>query len=260
MAVAALAAAVLAGASAAAATYATVGLVAAIAIGAAVTALSYITSSQMMNVGQQGVNYPSTGTSNARSTSPSTGIPIVYGGSNKNKDEVAFVKVGSIVVWQNVYKGESNQLCSVHCLSIGEIGQVPGETQAGVIKQLFFDNVPVLRDDAYITQEGIIPESMLIEKFRKFLQIEVRFGKPSYGGSMTLARQYGGSKWTDDMRGDGLVQICTVIKKTNGSLTDGILTNMNYVLSAEIRGRKIYDLTDNVLKPQVIHQASYMTS
>ncbi|OWA71353.1 hypothetical protein BV369_30285, partial [Klebsiella pneumoniae] len=90
---------------------------------------------------------------------------------------------------------------------------------------------------------------MLIEKFRKFLQIEVRFGKPSYGGSMTLARQYGGSKWTDDMRGDGLVQICTVIKKTNGSLTDGILTNMNYVLSAEIRGRKIYDLTDNVLKP-----------
>ncbi|WP_142994662.1 hypothetical protein [Klebsiella pneumoniae] len=71
MAVAALAAAVLAGASAAAATYATVGLVAAIAIGAAVTALSYITSSQMMNVGQQGVNYPSTGTSNARSTSHS---------------------------------------------------------------------------------------------------------------------------------------------------------------------------------------------
>ncbi|EHC1567834.1 DUF1983 domain-containing protein [Escherichia coli] len=249
MAVAALAAAVIAGASAAAASVAAVGLVAAIAIGAAVTALSYITSSQMMNVGQQGVNYPSTGTSNARSTSPSTGIPIVYGGSNKNKDEVAFVKVGSIVVWQNVFKGESNQLCTVHCLSIGEIGQVPGETKAGVIQQLFFDNVPVLRDDVYITQEGIIPKSMMIEKFRNFLDIEVRFGKPSYGGSMTLARQYGGSKWTDDMRGDGLVQVCTVIRKTNGSLTDGILTNMNYVLSAEIRGRKIYDLTDNVLKP-----------
>jgi hypothetical protein len=37
----------------------------------------------------------------------------------------------------------------------------------------------------------------MIEKYRKYLQIEVRFGKPSYGGSMTLARQYGGSQWNE---------------------------------------------------------------
>jgi hypothetical protein len=104
-------------------------------------------------------------------------------------------------------------------------------------------------DGAYITTEGIVPTSMMIEKYRKYLQIEVRFGKPSYGGSMTLARQYGGSQWNDNMRGDGLVQICTVIKKTNDSLIDGILTNQNYTLSVEMRGRMIYDLTDNVRKP-----------
>lgn len=124
-----------------------------------------------------------------------------------------------------------------------------GEQSQGVIKQIYFDNAPVLLDGAYITTEGQVPTSMMIEKYRKYLQIEVRFGKPSYGGSMTLALQYGGSQWNDNMRGDGLVQICTVIKKTNDSLIDGILTNQNYTLSVEMRGRMIYDLTDNVRKP-----------
>ncbi|MDT3546909.1 fibronectin type III domain-containing protein [Cronobacter sakazakii] len=250
MAVAAVAVAIIAGASAAAAAYAAgLALAAVVAIGIGTAALSYISSSQMMNVGQMGVSYPSTGSNNARSTSPSTGIPISYGGSNRNATEVAYNKLGSIVVWQNVYKGTSNQLCTVHAISIGEIGQVPGEQSQGVIKQIYFDNAPVLMDGAYITTEGIIPTSMMIEKYRKYLQIEVRFGKPSYGGSMTLARQYGGSQWTDNMRGDGLVQICTVINKTNDSLIDGILTNQNYTLSVEMRGRLIYDLTDNVRKP-----------
>lgn len=250
MAIAAVAVAIIAGASAAAAAVAAgLALAAVIAIGVGTAALSYISSSQMMNVGQMGVTYPSTGSNNARSTSPSTGVPISFGGSNRNATEVAYNKLGSIVVWQNVYKGTSNQLCTVHAISIGEIGQVPGEQSQGVIKQIYFDNAPVLMDGAYITTEGIVPTSMMIEKYRKYLQIEVRFGKPSYGGSMTLARQYGGSQWTDNMRGDGLVQICTVIKKTNDSLIDGILTNQNYTLSVEMRGRMIYDLTDNVRKP-----------
>ncbi|HDR2775701.1 TPA: fibronectin type III domain-containing protein, partial [Enterobacter asburiae] len=222
MAIAAVAVAIIAGASAAAAAYAAgLALAAVIAIGIGTAALSYISSSQMMNVGQMGVSYPSTGSNNARSTSPSTGIPISYGGSNRNATEVAYNKLGSIVVWQNVYNGTSNQLCTIHAISIGEIGQVPGEQSQGVIKQIYFDNAPVLLDGAYITTEGQVPTSMMIEKYRKYLQIEVRFGKPSYGGSMTLARQYGGSQWNDNMRGDGLVQICTVIKKTNDSLIDG---------------------------------------
>jgi len=252
MAIAALGVALIAGASAAAAAYAagviTIGIV---AIGIGTAALSYISSSMMMNIGQSGVSYPSTGSSNARSSSPSTGVPIVYGGTNRNNLDEAYVKVGSIVAWQNVYNGTSNQLCTVHAISIGEIGLEPGAGTegGGVIKQIYIDNAPVLVDGAFITAEGQLPQSMLLPKFRNYLQIEVRFGKPSYGGSMTLARQYGGSRWTDDMRGDGLVQICTVIKKTNDSLIDGILPNMNYTLSLEMKGRLIYDLTDNIKKP-----------
>ncbi|WP_238084286.1 phage tail tip fiber protein [Pseudescherichia vulneris] len=252
MAVAALGVALIAGASAAAAAYAAgLATLAIVAIGIGTAALSYISSSMMMNIGQSGVSYPSTGSSNARSSSPSTGVPIVYGGTNRNNLDEAYVKVGSIVAWQNVYNGTSNQLCTVHAISIGEIGLEPGAGTegGGVIKQIYIDNAPVLVDGAFITAEGQLPQSMLLPKFRNYLQMEVRFGKPSYGGSMTLARQYGGSRWTDEMRGDGLVQICTVIKKTNDSLIDGILPNMNYTLSLEMKGRLIYDLTDNIKKP-----------
>lgn len=251
MAVAALGVALIAGASAAAAAYAAgLSTLAIIAIGLGSAALSYISSSQMMNIGQSGVSYPSTSSSNARSTSPSTGIPIVYGGTNRNNLDEAFIKAGSIVVWQNVYNGTSNQLCTVHAISIGEIGLTPGAGTegGGVIKQIYIDNAPILVDGAFITAEGQLPTSMMLPKFRNYLQLEVRFGKPSYGGAMTLARQYGG-RWTDEMRGDGLVQICTVIKKTNDSMIDGILTNMNYTLSVEMKGRLIYDLTDNIKKP-----------
>ncbi|WP_314419132.1 fibronectin type III domain-containing protein [Pseudescherichia vulneris] len=252
MAIAALGVALIAGASAAAAAYAAgLSVLAIVAIGIGSAALSYISSSQMMNIGQSGVNYPSTGSSNARSTSPSTGVPIVYGGTNRNNLDEAFVKVGSIVVWQNVHNGTSNQLCTVHAIAIGEIGLEPGAGTegGGVIKQIYIDNAPILVDGAFITSEGQIPASLMIPKFRNYLQLEVRFGKPTYGGSMTLARQYGGSRWTDEMRGDGLVQICSVIKKTNDSLIDGILTNENYTLSVEMKGRLIYDLTDNIKKP-----------
>ena len=50
---------------------------------------------------------------------------------------------------------------------------------------------------------GIVPTSMMIEKYRKYLQIEVRFASRPIGGSATLARQYGGQR----SHGDGLVQI-----------------------------------------------------
>ncbi|MDS0513567.1 hypothetical protein NK003_22750, partial [Klebsiella pneumoniae] len=93
MAIAAVAVAIIAGASAAAAAVAAgLALAAVIAIGVGTAALSYISSSQMMNVGQMGVTYPSTGSNNARSTSPSTGVPISFGGSNRNATEVAYNK------------------------------------------------------------------------------------------------------------------------------------------------------------------------
>ncbi|CNH80684.1 putative phage tail protein [Yersinia pekkanenii] len=225
--------AVIAGMSAAAAVAATVSTIAMIAIGVGVAALSYIASASMMKIGSSGTStYSSTSSSNSRSTSPSTGIPIIYGGDKLNVSTEAFVKVGSIVAWQNIPNDTGAKLCTVHAISIGECGNK--------INQIYFDNVAVLAQP--ITKEGIVDSTLLFDKFRPYLQLEVRFGKSSYSGSMSLAKQYGGSQWTDNFRGDGLVQICSVITKTEDSMLGGILTNQNYALSVEMKGRQITDI------------------
>lgn len=225
--------AVIAGMSAAAAVAATVSTLAMIAIGVGVAALSYIASSSMMKIGSGGLpTYGSTSSSNSRSTSPSTGIPIIYGGDKLNSTTEAFVKVGSIIAWQNVPNDTGAKLCTVHAISIGECGNK--------INQIYIDNVAVLAQP--ITKEGLVDKTFLYDKFRPYLQLEVRFGKSTYSNSMSLAKQYGGSQWTDSFRGDGLVQICSVITKTEDSMLAGILTNQNYALSIEMKGRLITDI------------------
>ncbi|TAJ05826.1 phage tail tip fiber protein [Pectobacterium versatile] len=235
MAVAAAVGAIIAGLSAAGAAYAaslTMGWI--IAAGVAAAAASYLASSMMMKVGDLGnTQYSSTSSQSSRSTSPSTGIPIVYGGEHD-----ALIKTGSIIAWQNVQNDQSNYLCTVHCISIGEIDNF--------INQLYFDNVAVLGTP--ITQEGIVSSGYIKERFRPYLQLEVRFGRNQYDDSMSLAKQYGGSRWTDEMRGDGLVTITSVIRKTQDSQIDGILVNYNYALAVEMRGRKINDVLTNTIK------------
>ncbi|MEI7236437.1 phage tail protein [Pectobacterium brasiliense] len=235
MAVAAAVGAIIAGLSAAGAAYAaslTMGWI--IAAGVAAAAASYLASSMMMKVGDLGnTQYSSTSSQSSRSTSPSTGIPIVYGGEHD-----ALIKTGSIIAWQNVQNEQSNYLCTVHCISIGEVDNF--------INQLYFDNVAVLGTP--ITQEGIVPSTYIKDRFRPYLQLEVRFGKDSYDDSMSLAKQYGGDRWTDEMRGDGLVTITSVIRKTQDSQIDGILVNYNYALAVEMRGRKINDVLTNTIK------------
>ncbi|MEI7342222.1 phage tail protein [Pectobacterium brasiliense] len=235
MAVAAAVGAIIAGLSAAGAAYAaslSIGWV--IAAGVAAAAASYLASSMMMKVGDLGnTQYSSTSSQSSRSTSPSTGIPIVYGGEHG-----ALIKTGSIIAWQNVQNEQSNYLCTVHCISIGEVDNF--------INQLYFDNVAVLGTP--ITQEGIVPSGYIKERFRSYLQLEVRFGRNQYDDSMSLAKQYGGSRWTDEMRGDGLVTITSVIRKTQDSQIDGILVNYNYALAVEMCGRKINDVLTNMIK------------
>ncbi|MFP9459291.1 fibronectin type III domain-containing protein [Pectobacterium brasiliense] len=235
MAVAATVGAIIAGLSAAGAAYAaslTMGWI--IAAGVAAAAASYLASSMMMKVGDLGnTQYSSTSSQSSRSTSPSTGIPIVYGGEHD-----ALIKTGSIIAWQNVQNDQSNYLCTVHCISIGEVDNF--------INQLYFDNVAVLGTP--ITQEGIVSSGYIRERFRPYLQLEVRFGGNRYDDSMSLAKQYGGSRWTDEMRGDGLVTITSVIRKTQDSQIDGILVNYNYALAVEMRGRKINDVLTNTIK------------
>ncbi|MCW2478114.1 phage tail protein [Candidatus Symbiopectobacterium sp. NZEC135] len=236
MAVAAAVGAIIAGLSAAGAAYAaslSIGWV--IAAGVAAAAASYLASSMMMKVGDLGnTQYSSTSSQSSRSTSPSTGIPIVYGGEHD-----ALIKTGSIIAWQNVQNETGNYLCTVHCISLGEVDNF--------INQLYFDNVAVLNQP--ITKEGIVTSSYIKDRFRPYLQLEVRFGaKDSYNGSMSLAKQYGGERWTDAMRGDGLVTITSVIRKTQDSQIDGILVNYNYALAVEMRGRKINDILTNTIK------------
>ncbi|WP_370550848.1 DUF1983 domain-containing protein [Edwardsiella tarda] len=230
--------ALLSAASAGAAAYAA-GMATAWVIGAALTAgaLSLVSSSMMMSSNPNTGQYQSTSTNiNARSTSASTGLPILYGGSNKNATDESFIRTGSVVTWQNVLHNTSNCLFTHHVIGVGDITQPQGHT---VIKQIYIDNSPVL--GLPITQEGRVPQSAILDKFRPYLNLEARFGK-SYTGTMELAKSYAGSQWNDSFRGDGLVQIATTIWRTQDSMISGILTNPNYSLSVEMVGRSITDL------------------
>ncbi|WKS80394.1 DUF1983 domain-containing protein [Edwardsiella tarda] len=231
--------ALLSAASAGAAAYAA-GMATAwvIAAGIAAGALSLVSSSMMMSSNPNTGQYQSTSTNiNARSTSASTGLPILYGGSNKNATDKAFIRTGSVVTWQNVLHDTSNCLFTHHVIGVGDITQPQGQT---VINQIYIDNAPVL--GLPITQEGRVPQSAILDKFRPYLNLEVRFGKSSYNGTMNLAKSYAGSQWQDSFRGDGLIQIATTIWRTQDSMIDGILTNPNYSLSVELVGRVITDL------------------
>lgn len=60
--------------------------------------------------------------------------------------------------------------------------------------------------------------------------------------------EYAGSRWNNNFRGDGVVSISCVIKKTQDSLEDSILVNDNYIMKVEMKGLMITDLTDMTRK------------
>lgn len=200
---------------------------AAAAWGAGAGALSYIATSSLTSLAAT-TSYGDTATTLTRSTDPQSGMPILYGGDNND-----FCKVGSIVPWYNVYQDSSQYLFTEHAIAMGEVGNL--------INQIYFDDEPVLANP--VTYEGIVQSSDILDKFRPYLQMEVRFGKDNYSGSKSLALQYAGDQWNNNFKGNGVVQISTVIKKTQDSLENDILTNDNYVLTVEIKGKLIRDLT-----------------
>ncbi|MDU3160110.1 MAG: fibronectin type III domain-containing protein, partial [Hafnia alvei] len=53
-----------------------------------------------------------------------------------------------------------------------------------------------------------------------------------------------GDRYNNNFRGDGVVSIATVIKKTQGSLETSTLINDNYVMQVELKGQVITDLSD----------------
>ncbi|HGK4843935.1 TPA: fibronectin type III domain-containing protein [Kluyvera georgiana] len=216
---------------------ASLGVAAAWGVGAG--ALSFVMSSSLAQIGTTG--YDDVATSTSRSTSPVTGLPVLFGGHAPDKDGVvgkgSFILTGSVVTWTNVQNGNSQYLFTEHVLALSGTEKW--------IEQLYIDNEPILTTP--IRGDGIVGDDYLISKFRGLLQLEVRFGG-SYTTTKSLARQYAGSRYNDTFRGNGVVSICTVIKKTQDSLEDSILVNDNYVLQAEMKGLVITDLSDMAQK------------
>jgi len=197
-------------------------LSAAAAWGAGAGAASLVATSMLSQM--PGITpHTDSATTLSRSTSPQSGIPILYGEK---------VKCGSIVNWYNVQNNSSQYLFTSHALAMGEINKV---------SQIWLDDEPVLTTP--VTVEGVVPNTSIDAKYRDILQLEVYFGKPNYTAGKVLAGTYGGSQWNNTtFKGNGIVQIYTVIKKTQKSLEDNLLVNDNYVLTAECSGKKIYDL------------------
>nr|WP_219826133.1 hypothetical protein [Scandinavium goeteborgense] len=238
----------------AAAVYFTGGTaLAAIGWGAAAGAASLVATSMLGQIGVSG--YGDVSDSLSRSTSPTTGLPVIYGGELPHKNGVSggsYVLTGSIVSWYNVPNSDSQYLFSEQAVAYAG-------TEKNIL-QIYIDNEPVLA--VPITQDGIVPKASIAAKYQEFLQLEVRFGG-DYSSTKTLASQYAGPKWTNKFLGKGIVSISTVIKKTQKSLENNILVNDQFALTVEMKGQRIFDLVDGSIKassnpPSIIYD--YLTN
>ena len=216
----------------AAAVYFTGGTaLAAIGWGAAAGAASLVATSMMSQLGLS-TNSDVTDTL-SRSTSATTGLPVLYGGQLPHKNGVnggSWILTGSIVSWYNIPDGNSYYLFSEQAVCYTGV--------ENNINQIYIDNEPVLA--VPITTDGVVPKASIASKYQDILQLEIRFGG-DYTITKTLAKQYAGPKWTDSFLGKGVVSISAVIKKTQDSLENNLLTNDQFTLSAEMKGQKIYD-------------------
>ncbi|HIC4587486.1 TPA: phage tail tip fiber protein [Salmonella enterica subsp. enterica serovar Schwarzengrund] len=213
-------------------------LYAAAAWGAAAGALSFVASSALAQLGTTG--YDDAATSVSRSTSPVTGLPVLLGGELPHKNGVSngsFIMCGTVVPWYNVKDSESQYLFTEHVVALGGTEKW--------IEQIYIDDEPVLVNP--IKADGRVATESIVAKYQKYLQLEVRFGG-SYSNSKSLPMEYAGSRWNNNFRGDGVVSISCVIKKTQDSLEDSILVNDNYIMKVEMKGLMITDLTDMTRK------------
>lgn len=214
------------------AVYATGGTaLAAIGAGVAAGTASLVSTSMLAQIGA--TPYSDSATTLSRNTSPAAGLPVLYGGQLPHKNGVSngsFILTGTTNNWYNVPDGSSQYFFSsqVVCMTGVE----------NYIEQIFFDNMPVL--GAPIKTDGMVDPNIIAPRFRDYLQLEVRFGG-NYTTTSQLAKQYAGPKWTDKFYGNGVVSIYSVIKKTQDSLENSILTNDNYNMTVECKGMKIYD-------------------
>lgn len=238
----------------AAAVYFTGGTaLAAVGWGAAAGALSLVASSMLTQLVVSAA--ADVASSASRSTSNNTGLPVIYGGQLPHRNGTSggsFILTGSIVSYYNIPNGSSQYLFSEQAVSYTGVEKN--------INQIYIDNEPMIVTP--ITTDGVVPNSSIHSKYRDYLQLEVRFGG-DYTTTKTLAKQYGGDKWTDKFLGKGVVSISVVIKKTQQSLENSLLTNDQFTLTCEIKGQKIRDLSTGELiassnPPSIIYD--YLTN
>lgn len=204
----------------------------ALAWGGAAGAASLVATSMMSQIGLQG--YGDVTDSLSRSVSPTTGLPVIYGGQLPHKNGVSggsYILTGSIVSWYNVLNGDSQYLFSEQALCYRGVEKN--------IFQIYIDNEPVLA--VPIIKDGIVPKASIASKYQDYLQLEVRFGG-DYTSTKALAKQYAGPKWNDSFLGKGVVSISAVIKKTQKSLENNILVNDQFTMTVEMKGQEIIDL------------------
>ncbi|ECC3108078.1 fibronectin type III domain-containing protein [Salmonella enterica subsp. enterica] len=213
-------------------------LYAAAAWGAGAGALSFVMSSQLAQIGTTG--YDDAATSLSRSTSPASGLPVLLGGDGPTIEgkNGSFVLSGTIVSWYNIKNSDSQYLYTEHIVAMAGTEKW--------IEQIFIDKEPVL--ETSIRADGVVSPNMIKPEFRPYLQLEVRFGG-AYTNTKTLATEYAGPRYNNNFRGDGVVSIATVIKKTQDSLETSTLVNDNYVMQVELKGQVITDLSDMSRKP-----------
>lgn len=230
MAVAAIGA-IIAGASAAMATYAAIGTLAwAIGVGIAVAAISGLMTYQAMNQSVPRFDSPDTASSLGTTSDPVTVLPVVYGEQ----------RVGSINVLKDVGK-DTTYLVQIFSVCEGQID---------CFKNVYMDNKRILENGEY--RDGQVPQNSIVQAYRGFVEVEFSVGKPE-GHHLALATKYLGNDvqygWPEQNVGKNHATCCIVMRKRNKDLEkQADILQPNSQVSFDVRGKLITDLTDGKVK------------
>ncbi|TEW83385.1 hypothetical protein D5R38_18620 [Serratia marcescens] len=226
--------AIIAGASAAAAaSAAALSTAAIIGIGLAAAAVTGLMGYMGMQQSLPQMQSPDTGQSIGTTTDPKTVLPVIYGRERS----------GVVEVWKNIAINDDTKLVTVFAICEGEIEG---------FHNIYFDKKRILKDNISILKSGIVERSLIDEKYRNYIEIELSTGS-AQGHHLSLASRYlgqGENGWSVQNVGKNIAMGCIVVQKTNDGLQDGVdIFNSNAQLGIELSGLLIRDLNDNTIKP-----------
>ncbi|KTK41229.1 hypothetical protein ASU64_12245 [Enterobacter hormaechei subsp. hoffmannii] len=223
--------AIIAGASAAMATYAAIGSLAwAIGVGIAVAAVSGLMTYMAMQQSVPRFDSPDTASTLGTTSEPATVLPVVYGEQ----------RVGSVNVLKDVGK-DTTYLVQIFSVCEGEIDS---------FKNLYMDNKQILLDGNY--KDGQVSKNNIVDAYKNFVEVEFSVGKPD-GHHLALASKYLGEDvkvgWPKQNVGKNHATCCIVMRKRNKDLQNQAdILQPNSQVSFDVRGKLITDLVDGTRK------------